>query len=1842
LPDTDTDGVPDGYEAWYATRAPVIYLSEAMGTTTPDPTNPDSDTDQENSAAPSTLATRSGSGGAHTVTADTTMVLQQALGVPTSGPFKVRQVRLDLTSPLANSVATVELWYQSGLNCENAVSPAVRLAGAEVTSYLNGQGFTSFNFNTPVPVSLVGGGCLYLALRGSGSSITWRGGQATTNTWTRDYVVSSVWTQVSPTPLFSGNYEIYGEAVSSSGDGATLIQEYVAGTSPKAWNTDEWVGGRQTGVSDKLRDGDEITNGVIWRTDAQFGALEVGGYGPGTSIYYDTDPANTPISDWLFLTYEATVVDPLEPFGGSQNRTVTLFRLFDGGTIAYNVTTQKVYIIHPGSDFASPLRRTANLTVEQYYKGKAIVYTVTGGGDAAWKWNDVIRPYVTGQDPLPTPLYDQHKQLFATSPFDWDTDDDGIGDGQEQRRLFDDEEDPGFATKDSLNNGRDPDSDNDGLTDGQEMLQICSSWNELYSPGDANPPPSCSTPTLNVNPDGDTGYAMADRDSDGDGINDSKEVLWSSDSDAVPDGRINLVDPDSDGDLLCDGWCTVTMIAGMPVTANNGEDKNQNGANEQGEPSPVKYDTDGDGLWDGADVGANPGELMVLPSEGTPTTRPLGGDALAQSISSNQTNPDTDGDGVSDGAEVATYTAFYFAGTGQGTPSTRPNIKMDPTKNDTEGDGILDGVEFRRTDGSRLDTDGDAINDGLEDANKDGVRQTTEVDPLRADTDQDGLTDSKELGAAPYVHDSNEPDPLKADTDGDGVSDGNECFITDAGCTGSGLTRDSDNPTDGIPDILEKDSDGDGLDDGAENANKDGTIDANTELNPTLADTDSDGLWDGAEPVPFTDTSDADANINGRDIDSNANGANDQTDTFVILRTNALAGAYGTTGAWVAVDTTVNLLGADGNPDLSDANARYDWSATLTQLPTGTGTVFIYFGSGATDGPMALKTAQGYAVYFNAGTPNKVYIVKDETTTWEFSKASGTGGGYESSNKAQKAFVAEHQESYEWRKALNSDSDFDGLENSVETGAGSNPNVADSDGDFILDGSEPGWNLDTDLDGKKNALDKDSDNDGVADGVEDANHDGYRQAGETDMLVRDTDADGIQDGTEKGITFATDTADTCEQSGDPGCGSAWLFKQDTDTATLTNALDQDSDDDGVCDGTCAGFSEDADADGLKDAGETGATTADSDGDGIQDGTEKGLVTPLKDTDVTKFAPDKDPASVTDPTDADGDNAGGGDGVGDGLEDKNHNGRVDLGETSPILMDTDGDGLCDGLCLGQGEDKNGNGVQDKKADGTLLETDPLSKDSDVDGLLDNAEILGTWCYAGGSCTGNGALDPMNPDSDGDGLRDGQEAAGWRVGVWYERTMEKKTDYQVTSDPRATFTDTDGDTLSDFSEFLNGSDARVQDTDGDGIRDDVEIQLKSNITGIEGSPPQVVNLRLEISISWDWDHWNTVPVKTNITVRFNVSDNVGIDRVQVRLAGVLGNFTHVVQIPEGSRVEDVSETFTYSLAQAFLAGADLNITTYDVNGNGAWGEFHVDSVAETVFKTIVAVFAPIAKVVVEAVSSAFDWIWEAIQGLISAVVEPILDSARNLAIALLAPWATWLAANEFRTDPPPVQTADDPLYPFLAATILLTSALFLGYMALMLVLLAIEIMTKVVLPFLILATTAIANFVSNYLMVIVGITAIIVTFNFINPDNSEPAGGINGFLFSKMSSSEFSAFRWAGRTFLTIVAELFAGAKLISALTSPGVLALVGLTLLIISPLVAKGILKLVLDVFGYCVTMASVAHLATTPAAEAARRASIARAVGDFIAAIGAPISEYLILSRDYNGPSSIVIPPPPP
>ncbi|MBA7479178.1 hypothetical protein ES707_14610 [subsurface metagenome] len=95
---------------------------------------------------------------------------------------------------------------------------------------------------------------------------------------------------------------------------------------------------------------------------------------------------------------------------------------------------------------------------------------------------------------------------------------------------------------------------------------------------------------------------------------------------------------------------------------------------------------------------------------------------------------------------------------------------------------------------------------------------------------------------------------------------------------------------------------------------------------------------------------------------------------------------------------------------------------------------------------------------------------------------------------------------------------------------------------------------------------------------------------------------------------------------------------DIEDAAGMDPFDDDTDDDGLLDGSGSG--EDVNANGIVDASETDPRSADTDGDGIQDGTELGLVAPEGfDTDLTIFVPDADPSSTTDPTNPDTDGDG---------------------------------------------------------------------------------------------------------------------------------------------------------------------------------------------------------------------------------------------------------------------------------------------------------------------------------------------------------------------------------------------------------------------------------------------------------------------------------------------------------------------------------------------------------------------------------------------------------------------------
>ncbi len=248
---------------------------------------------------------------------------------------------------------------------------------------------------------------------------------------------------------------------------------------------------------------------------------------------------------------------------------------------------------------------------------------------------------------------------------------------------------------------------------------------------------------------------------------------------------------------------------------------------------PARADTDGDGLDDGDELG-------------------LGTDPW---------NADTDGDGLADGDEVALGASPFLADTdGDGLPDAwEAEHGLDPTdwwdrSDDDDGDGLANYEEWLC--GSypdSVDTDGDGVMDSTE------VREGT--DPADPDSDHDGLDDGYERATAGLS-------PLVPDCDYDGLPDGWEIA--------HGLNPRSSGGTEGAG----GDPDNDGLDNAREYA---------LGTDPRSADTDGDGLSDSEEAGctwrPYIDAADMWASVtNGwTEIDVWDFGGHDEGFSYVMF-----------------------------------------------------------------------------------------------------------------------------------------------------------------------------------------------------------------------------------------------------------------------------------------------------------------------------------------------------------------------------------------------------------------------------------------------------------------------------------------------------------------------------------------------------------------------------------------------------------------------------------------------------------------------------------------------------------------------------------------------------------------------------------------------------------------------------------------------------------------------------------------------------------------------------------------------------------------------------------------------
>lgn len=1084
----------------------------------------------------------------------------------------------------------------------------------------------------------------------------------------------------------------------------------------------------------------------------------------------------------------------------------------------------------------------------------------------------------------------------GTSPIQWDTDADGLSDALEKGRtepemspldpdgtnlvLFAADGDPTTRT-----NPRDGDSDNDGLYDGTEDKN----HNGVFDADETNPlvfdtdgdgiddgwetqystPEVCATALLGPLDPLDPGDGTLDNDADG-LTNFQEYTLTRWDNGTYVKNSTNPCKADTDEDGLKDGL-EFHAKYGPPGPAGRGSDPNNpdtdgdgltdgvEDANGNGiwgplsETNPVQWDTDGDGLADGWEDTDNSG--TVGSDETDPKVPDTDGDGLTDGEEVNQMgtdplDPDTDEDGLPDGLEAGTA--------GEQCPSTRTS----PLRFDTDGDGLSDGQEDLDGDGCfdlaagetnplSPDTDGDKLGDGLETGVAGDLDPTTTTDPLLKDTDGDGLWDSHEDKNKDGLVDPTESDPNVVDTDAGGIGDGVE------------VLEDGTDPTNPLDDAT-ADPDGDGLINSIE-----------LELGTDRFDSDSDhdfipdNVEVGDDPAQPANT-DGDAFIDALDPDSDGDGIPD----LVEAGDEDLATAPVNSDQ----DTLPDYQDPDSDEDgISDA---VEWAvdATLDGIsdPDADGDGTPNYLDDNSDDDDRSDAEEGTGDDDDDGIPN--FVDADDT---DGPQLDSDGDGL--SNQTEIDLGTD---------PFNPDTDDDGLTDKEDVDSGANPLDRDSDDDGLLDSLESLEDTDADL--LNGVVDPDSDDDGVFDGTESGvveTIEGFSYVGSngteftiagtlveagnfvvdedpgqvTDPQNADSDEDGWDDGAEdpnhNGAVDEGESDPTDVTQPEQWPEDARVFVRDTDGDGLTdleeqhslsNPLDADTDEDGLWDGLEHNWRNDTDLDGLANV-----LDADSDGDGLPDGLEQSVMLegpfPETRTSSPNYIRDADPATSTGALLWDTDR----DGVRDGLEDWNHNGTLDEGESDPLdadsiledeLPDQDGDGLPDGEELAMGSspddidsDDDGvpdgqelNGAVDSDNDGLLGLLDP---DSDNDGLADGTErgvVAPDVTGEDGTDVDRGNfqadLDPTTrtrmlvADSDLGGLMDGSEDTDKNG-----RVDQGEGDPLSPSDDFLYCADSDGDGLCDGEEKGAGSDPRDADSDDDGVADGLEHNWRFDTDG-----------------------------------------------------------------------------------------------------------------------------------------------------------------------------------------------------------------------------------------------------------------------------------------------------------------------------------------------------------------------------------------------------------------------------
>jgi len=714
------------------------------------------------------------------------------------------------------------------------------------------------------------------------------------------------------------------------------------------------------------------------------------------------------------------------------------------------------------------------------------------------------------------------------------------------------------------------------------------------------------------------------------------------------------------------------------------------------------FDQDGDGLADFFDLDSdNDGTSDVLEAGGT--------DSNSDGIIDNN-NSDTDGDG---------YPNSVDSDNG-GTALADPDSDRDGVKNrvdlDSDNDGIMDIIEVGLT-----DSNGDGVSDVLTDTDGDGLANPYDSDnggtaPTLPDTDSDGFknyvdSDSDNDGIPDVIEAQTTAAytaPAEADADGDGIDDSFD--------GGSGLVP-VDTDSDGTPDYLDTDSDNDGYSDQNEAYDTDG--DRITDTLESGDDTDGDGIDDSYDvdagatdngkadnnQTPASFPNDDNASTSERDWRAAADWDNDGiSDLFDIDDDNdgildseegegsivSLGGFENITGLsfgnnigtsispWQTVGTT-NVINVDGT-----GGSTYGIGGPEFDARGGAGNYYDIVGSGIIYQTFTLTSAavvsySGYfsardnssgdgAITIHAGVSDTGAVLSttdtlttNNNTSWTFLSNSVTlaAGTY--------SFVV-YLENFinfdEGGLILDTDADGDGIFDRFDL---------DSDNDGIADIVEAGG-VDTDGDGKVDAF-SDTDGDGYANTFDQDNGGTPLENPDTDAdgvidaVDRDSDNDGLSDLVESGGTDSNNDGISDNLTDTDGDGFVDTYDTDDGGSNLANA-DADSD------GRANRADIDSDGDGIVDLIELQTTAAyvglsgvDTDEDGIDDQFDSDCSPCGGITRVTLTPTNTDGADNPDYLDTDSDN----DGVSDNIEayDLNYDDVVDNVASG---TDSDGDGL----------------------------------------------------------------------------------------------------------------------------------------------------------------------------------------------------------------------------------------------------------------------------------------------------------------------------------------------------------------------------------------------------------------------------------------------------------------------------------------------------------------------------------------------------------------------------------------